>query len=227
MRRIILANIEDVSSLGLFANLNTQQKEHVATISRVIRYPKNGILYYESDLVDDLLFLQEGLLKIYKVDKFDNEIFLYHIYPNEMISELSSVLVNKIFCYSNAEFTEDSKILAINYEAFKNEFLTKNILTIEFIEELAKKSQKLQCIINRELVFDSTAKVAYLLCNDLKMFNNTKRNEISFMLHIQPETLSRVLSKFKRSEFIEINPSNSIEILDRDELESIYRGIKI
>lgn len=221
-----MATIDTVNRLSFFDDLDDLQKEKLSQISKVIKYPKNGILYYENDMVGELLFLVEGLLKVYKVDKFDNEIFLYHIYKNEMISELSTILVDEIFCYSNAEFKEDSQILAVNYREFKELFLSQNLLTTKFIEELAKKNQKLQCIINRELVFDSSAKVAYMLCNDLRMFNELKRTEISFMLHIQPETLSRVLSKLKRSEVISI-VNDEIVVLDKMELESMYRGLKI
>ena len=39
---------------------------------------------------------------------------------------------------------------------------------------LKKKTNQLQSLVNRELVFDATAKVAYMLVSDLKMFNKLK-----------------------------------------------------
>ncbi len=93
----------------------------------------------------------------------------------------------------------------------------------EFINEILLKTQQLHCVVNRELVFDATAKVAFSLCDDLEMFNSLKRHEISFMLHIQPETLSRVLNKLKRSAAIDIESSN-IVILNKKMLQNIYRG---
>ena len=66
---------------------------------------------------------------------------------------------------------------------------------MELMEILLDKTHQLQCIVNRELVFDATAKVAFMLNQDLDMFNKLKRQEVSFMLHIQPETLSRVFKK--------------------------------
>ncbi len=58
------------------------------------------------------------------------------------------------------------------------------------MNSLLKKTNQLQSLVNRELVFDATAKVAYMLVSDLNMFNKLKRQDVSFMLHIQPETLS-------------------------------------
>ncbi len=143
-----------------------------------------------------------------------------------MISELTSIKQNSIYCFSNSEFIEDSVVLSLNFEKFSEYFLSKNILTMKFMEELLDKSHQLQCIINRELVFDATAKVAFMLDNDLEMFNKLKRQEVSFMLHIQPETLSRVLKRLKRNEIIDVINSK-VSILDKEQLTSIFKGVGI
>lgn len=215
---------ETISKISFFDSLNDEQKEMIASISSVVKYPKNSILYYESDVTKNILFLVEGLIKIYKVDKFDNEIFLYHIYKNSMISELSSIKQNDIYCFSNAEFIEDSVVLSLDFEKFQELFLSKNILTMELMEILLDKTHQLQCIVNRELVFDATAKVAFMLNQDLDMFNKLKRQEVSFMLHIQPETLSRVLKRLTRSGTIEV-VNGDVSITNQEALVSVFKGV--
>ena len=217
---------ETIRKISFFDNLSEAQIELIASISNVSKYPNKSILYYESDISKSLLFLVEGLIKIYKVDKFDNEIFLYHIYKNSMISELSSTKNNDIYCFSNAEFTEDSIVLSVNFEKFQELFLSKNILTMELLEILLKKTHQLQCIVNRELVFDATAKVAFMLTQDLEMFNKLKRQEVSFMLHIQPETLSRVLKRLTRNETISIE-NGEVIIENKEDLISIFKGVGV
>ena len=217
---------ETIRKISFFDNLNDEQIDLIAPISFVSTYSHNSILYYESDTNNNILFLVEGLIKIYKVDKFDNEIFLYHIYKNSMISELSSIKQSDIYCFSNAEFIEDSIILSINFEKFQEYFLSKNILTVELMEVLLEKTHQLQCIVNRELVFDATAKVAFMISQDLEMFNKLKRQEVSFLLHIQPETLSRVLKRLTRNGIIQIDNGNVI-ISNQEELISIFRGVGI
>ena len=215
---------DTIQSIDFFEELDDAQITELSNISNVIKYPKNSILYYESDVSDHIMFLVSGLLKVYKVDKFDNEIFLYHIYKNSMISEISSINDKDIFCFSNAEFIEDSIILSIDFKKFKEIFLSKNILTMKLIEVLLLKTHQMQCIINRELVFDATAKVSFMLNQDLEMFNKLKRQEVSFMLHIQPETLSRVLKRLSRNGIIEIHQGN-IEIINQEELVAQFRGV--
>lgn len=215
-----------ISQLNFFVELNNSEIEELSTISSIKTYPKNSILFYEDEIKDNILFLVDGLIKIYKVDKFENEIFLYHIYKNSMISELSSINKKGIYCFSNAEFVEDSTVLAVNFDKFQELFLSKNILSQKLIDTLLEKTHQLQCIVNRELVFDATAKVAFMIYNDLEMFNKLKRQEVSFMLHIQPETLSRVLKRLTRNGSISVDKGEVI-IENKEELESTFKGVGV
>ena len=217
---------QSIRKISFFNNLNDEQIDLIASISSESTYSSNSILYYESDENNNLLFLVDCLIKIYKIDKFDNEIFLYHIYKNSMISELTSIKQNEIYCFSNAEIIEDSTILSINFDKFKEHFLSKNILTMELLEILLEKTHQLQCIVNRELVFDATAKVAFMLNQDVDMFNKLKRQEVSFMLHIQPETLSRVLKRLTRNGVILVENGDVI-IINKDALISIFKGVGV
>ena len=211
-----------INKLNFFKSLDAKQLDIISSISTITKHSKNSILYYENDTHNKLFFLVFGLLKIYKVDKFDNEIFLYHIYENSLISELTTIDDNSIHCFSNAEFLEESVILEVDFLHLKEKFLSSNILNNEFINEILLKTHQLHCVVNRELVFDASSKVAFMLSDDLNMFNRLKRQEVSFMLHIQPETLSRVLKKLKRAEIINIENSN-IVIKNEDALKKIYR----
>ena len=217
---------QSIKSLDFFENLNDEQIDVLSNFSFISKYEKDSILFYETDLKTNLLFLVSGLIKIYKYDKFDNEIFLYHIYSNSLISELSNLNTNEIFCFSNASFIEDSVVLSIDFLKLQEHFLNNNLLVKELMNSLLKKTNQLQSLVNRELVFDATAKVAYMLVSDLKMFNNLKRQDVSFMLHIQPETLSRVLKKLSRDNIIEIE-NQQVIIKDEIALNSIFKGVAI
>ena len=217
---------QSIKSLDFFENLSDNQIDILSNFSFISKYEKDSILFYETDLKTNLLFLVNGLIKIYKYDKFDNEIFLYHIYSNSLISELSNLNINEIFCFSNASFIEDSVVLSIDFLKLQEHFLNNNLLVKELMNSLLKKTNQLQSLVNRELVFDATAKVAYMLVSDLNMFNKLKRQDDSFMLHIQPETLSRVLKKLSRDNIIEIE-NQQVIIKDEIALNSIFKGVAI
>ena len=217
---------QSIRSLDFFENLSDNQIDILSNFSFISKYEKDSILFYETDLKTNLLFLVNGLIKIYKYDKFDNEIFLYHIYSNSLISELSNINTNEIYCFSNASFIEDSVVLSIDFLKLQEHFLNNNLLVKELMSSLLKKTNQLQSLVNRELVFDATAKVAYMLVSDLKMFNNLKRQDVSFMLHIQPETLSRVLKKLSRDNIIEVE-NQQVIIKDEIALNSIFKGVAV
>ncbi|MDD2789472.1 MAG: Crp/Fnr family transcriptional regulator [Sulfurimonas sp.] len=213
--------INVIQSLNFFSSLNLEQITLLAEISSIEYCNKDYVLHYENQENDQLLFLADGLARAYKIDKYSNEIFLYYIYKNTLLSEISNVRSDILSSFSNIVLVEESKILSINYAKFKNYFLNNNLLNIEFTNEIILRSQQLQALVNREFIFDSVAKVAMMLYSDIDMFNKLKRHDISLILHIQPATLSRVLNRLKRNKIIDII-HGEIAVLDFVALKAIY-----
>jgi CRP/FNR family transcriptional regulator len=210
--------------MEFFSSLNEEQIDMLSSISTIHFYQKNYIVYYEKKQNHNLLFLTNGLAKAYKIDKRNNEIFLHYIYKNSLLSEVSNINSETLVSFSNIEIIEDATVLSINYQKFNEYFLKKNLLCLEFANEVIKHSQQLQNIINKEFIFDSVAKVAMMIASDLEMFNKLKRHDISLILHIQPATLSRVLNRLKRNKIIDII-HGQITITDIYALEEIYKDL--
>jgi len=212
---------DNIRSINFFANLNSEQIDILSSFSTVKNYNENYILYYENKENDKLLFLMNGLAKAYKIDKHNNEIFLYYIYKDSLISEISNLNNNIISSFSNIELIEQSQILSIDYKRFKTEFLNNNLLMQEFTNEIISRSMQLQSLVNREFIFDAVSKVAMMLDSDLDIFNKLQRGNISLILHINPATLSRVLNRLKRNKIIDIIHGKII-IKDTIALQTIF-----
>lgn len=210
-----------INSLEFFSSLNEDQIELLLSISVINKYPKEYVVHYEKKENSYLLFLLSGLAKAYKIDKHNNEIFLYYIYENSLISEVSNIKQDTLSSFSNVTLLEDSQILQIDYKKFKENFLDKGHLCAEFTNEIILRSQQLQSLINREFIFNSIVKVAMMLHDELEIFNKLKRAEISLILHIQPETLSRVLNRLKRDKIIDAK-NGKVIVLDKEALMSVY-----
>ncbi|MFA6760035.1 MAG: Crp/Fnr family transcriptional regulator [Sulfuricurvum sp.] len=215
--------LENIQDLTFFDELSDSELDLLISFSKITTHAKNSILYYENETQNRLYFLIKGLIKLYKIDKYNNDVFLYYIEANSLISEISCLSDESLITLSNTECMEECIILDVDFKLFKEHFLQTNRLLREFTTELIKRNKSLNNLIIRELVFDATAKVAHLLHNNLEIFNSLKRHEISFMLHIQPETLSRVLNKLRRSYIIEIDGVKA-SILDEQKLQLIYKG---
>jgi CRP/FNR family cyclic AMP-dependent transcriptional regulator len=211
-----------IHSLSFFNTLNEAEVDKLCAISSMQQYNDEYILHYENSQTDRLLFLVEGLAKASKIDKHNNEIFLFYVYKNHILSEISTLENDYLTSYSNMTLVENSQILSIDYKAFKQYFLNNGLLCLELTSEMIHRSKLLQDLVSREFVFNSVSKVAMMLSSDLDMFNRLKRYDISLMLHIQPATLSRVLNRLKRDATIDIDRGKVI-ILNSKRLENIYR----
>lgn len=211
---------ERLLDFSLFRGLSPELSDELLSISTLKNISKSAIFAYENDLLDKVNFLLSGVLKVYKVDRFDHETFLYNIMPGVVISELTDLTQNSIRCFSNIEAIEDSVILSINKDALiklcdEHTFLYKRLL-----EAFAHKSMLMQCLISRELVYDGTAKVAYTIMYERELFGQMKKQEIAAMLNLQPETLSRILKKFVRKGIIELN-SHEVIVIDEEALNEV------
>lgn len=218
----IQSSKECIASIPLFDALSSSDIDTIASFSAIRTYGQGDVLFYEKDDKDAIYYVISGSIKFYKVDRFDNEIFLYKLYSNSLIYNVSK-LTDSFFvsCYANAEFLEDSKVLMIQSKPFREMIYANHGLMTKILQESFAMIQQMQCIISRDVVFDGTAKVAHMLVNDLINFNKLKKHEIAYMLHIQPETLSRILNKLTRNGTIEIE-KNSVVVLNEKELREIY-----
>lgn len=213
--------IENLRELSLFKDLNEEDLNYIISISTTKEFQSGEILHYENDKSNYIYYLKYGILKFYKVDKFENEIFLYNLSNDALISEITDFEDNSMGCFANAEFLSDSRVIIIEYSKFKNLYFKNPNLLLNLMKEFSKKTKMMQCLLNREMVFDGTSKVAFMLVYEPHTFATLKKSQIAYMLNIQPETLSRILKKLVRKELIKIEGTN-IEILNEKALKEIF-----
>lgn len=57
---------EYLKSLNLFATTGEEELDFLTSITTLTSYPIGATLFYETDIQKNLLFLVEGLIKVYK-----------------------------------------------------------------------------------------------------------------------------------------------------------------
>lgn len=212
--------MEELEFYNPFCNLNQDSLRDLKAIVHFKNYKKQEIVFYEEDKVSDIYFLLEGAVKAYKVDRFDNEIF-FGIFKNGLLNDCKDK--DKMATFVNIECLEDSLIACFESDKLRLLFEKSPQILKLFFEESLKRVGVLEEIVQRELVFDSTAKIAYSLYSDLEEFNMHKKQENAAFLNIQPETLSRILKKLHRDGVIQTNSLGKIEILDSQRLQMIFK----
>ncbi|PAF54267.1 hypothetical protein BKH42_01840 [Helicobacter sp. 13S00482-2] len=219
--------IEKLRSLSFFNGIDENTLTKICDFSKIRSYEKDFILFYEGQIIESVLFLLSGSIDIHKFDRFGNKKYLYAIdsmqEDEDNLLLINDINFNQIKTFGNACVWEKSEILSIDSKKLF-QLVQQNInLFSNLSKQMILKNQKLYETINRDIVFDAIAKLAYTLDKDLYRFNLMQRQEIAYRLNIQPETLSRILKKLKQDGIIEPTESGEIKIVNKNSLQEIYK----
>jgi len=214
----MMVTIDDIKNVSFFKQLNDNELKQLISISKKRFFSKNEILFYEKDIPQNLIILLDGLVKIYKIDPKNNEIVLHKFNGVNFIAEMPTF--ESIPYPASAAFETDGKVIEIDFNKFKENFLSNKEVAIAVFKSLTHKIKYLDNVIALNVILDSTARVAKYICENeeaLKM----KNNQLSQYLHMTPETLSRILKKFTKLGFIQ-KIDYSYVLLDREALTILY-----
>jgi CRP/FNR family transcriptional regulator len=214
-----------VSKLHFFADAAPQSLEELERDARLKVYEPSQILAYEEDDLQRVFFLISGEVKFYKVDRFDNEVFLYTLKDEALITNIGSLDCDFISCYSNIEFIAPSEVVSFDLSTFKEIVKSDTALLINLVNLLAQQKQMIECTVNMGMIYDVTARVAKMLYEHLELYNSLKKNEIAYRLNIQPATLSRVLAKFLRRGIIEDRDHKTVVLLPHELTKYFKEGV--
>ncbi|WP_457625294.1 Crp/Fnr family transcriptional regulator [Persephonella sp.] len=191
----------DAKEIYLFKHLNEEQLRKLQTISYIKDYSRGELLFYEGEEPKYLYILLEGTIRVYKTDLKGNEITLHYFHPVNMIAEVANF---EEFPYpATAEFETEGKVLVIDFDRFRNEFLKDPDIAFNIIRSLTFKIKILNDIIVQNMMMDAVSRVAKFMDDHEDLFRELKHNKIASLLNITPETFSRILKKFKEQGIIE------------------------
>ncbi|MDD2267144.1 Crp/Fnr family transcriptional regulator [Sulfuricurvum sp.] len=210
-----------IEDLNFFKECDPLKLSLLSSTSKFKSYNASDILMYEEDDINRVYFLVEGEVKLYKVDRFDNEVFLYTLSDQTLLTDIGTLECNTISCFSNIEFLVPSRVVSFDLKIFKEVVKTDFSLLINLVNLLADQKQRVDCMVSMGMVYDVTAKVAKMLYDQLDLYNRLKKQEISYRLNIQPATLSRVLAKFIRKGLI-MEEDHKTVVLQREELTRYF-----
>ena len=208
-----------IKNIACFAKLSDEQLEKLKKISVIKKYNAKEILFYEGDAPTYLYVLLQGTLKVYKTNHKGQQIFLHQFYPGGLVAELANF--ENIPYPATAEFTSNSEVLRIDYQALEKDFFKNPEISMEIIKSLIAKHKILIEIIQKEVILTADAKIAKFILENGELFSTLKNTQIASILNITPETLSRTLRRFKASGSIEMDDKHTVHILDKSALEEI------
>jgi len=211
--------MDRIRTISIFSKLNDEQIEKLKKISVIKKFSAKEILFYEGDAPIYLYVLLQGTLKVYKTNHKGQQIFLHQFYPGGLVAELANF--ENIPYPATAEFMSESEVLRIDYKALEHDFFKNPDISFEIIKSLIAKHKILIDVIQKEVILTADAKVAKFILENGELFKTLKNTQVASILNLTPETLSRTLSKFKSSGFIELDDKHHIRVLDAQKLEEV------
>lgn len=207
----------------IFSNLNEEEMQRVAEIITDKEYKKGESIYLAGNLEESLYIINQGKVKIYKVSETGKEQIIRILNPGDFMGELS------LFAHSpldtNAEALEPTRVCVIDGEKLNQIMKEVPSIAIKIIEELSKRLQSAENMIESLGLYDVEQRLAQTL---LKMAG--EKDEITLVITkkdwaahmgMSQETLSRKLSSFQEMGLIKQLGKRTITILDREGLEAI------
>ncbi len=205
----------------LFESFSNTQLEALERITKMVHLEKGDILFYEGDRADTLHVIEAGSMSVYKCDPKGNEIVMGRFKAGDMIAEMP--------CFEHGVFPatarceSDVSCLKIDYAAFEKLFLRDPEVSMSILKSMAMKIKHLEFTINQNLAMDATEKTARFIYDNPEEFVSLKKKEIAGRLNMTPETLSRVIKKFKDAALL-CNDKGIFTILDREGLKQFINN---
>jgi len=207
-----------IEEISMFSNLPSEIIDKIKDKMFVKEYAKNSIVFYEGDSGDSIYIILEGRVKLYKTTPKGNNVHINTLKAPELIGEYATF--EHVPFPATCEFVTNGTIGKIPYDFVRNELLTIPDVAEAIIKSLTAKVHLLSTLVHQETVLSSEAKVADTILNRSEIFSRLKNSEIADILNLTPETLSRILSKFKKDKIIELK-KQELKVLEPEKLHLI------
>lgn len=191
----------DLQSIPLFSQLSKAHLVELQSQMHIHHYKKESVVFYEGDKSDYLHILLDGAVRLYKTSPKGTQIHMHTFAAPEIIALFAAF--EKIPFPATCEFLGEGVIGLLPLDKIYS--CMENVdFSISLVSALSKRMRLLADLLHKETIYTSEAKIADILLHNATVFERLKNTEIASMINITPETLSRILSKFKKEHIITI-----------------------
>jgi CRP-like cAMP-binding protein len=171
-----------------------EQIAKVLSISYSKKITKGDCYIREGEIPKSFAYVVKGLFRYYYIDKKGND-FTKGFFPENSFIASYSALIHKRGSYFTVEALENSNILVINYNEWK-EIFEKELCWHKFLLALIEKGYCIKEAREREfLLFDAEERYKSFLKNFPGLDKRIKQHIIASYLGITSVALSRIRKK--------------------------------
>jgi len=199
-----------VLKTSLFSSLSSEEVSQLGCVFRPARYRKNQILFFEGGVAQHLFALHSGLVKLVKSlengkDRITGVLFPGQLFGLEALSDPTYPLT--------AVTLRDSEICAASRDEVVIFLQSNPGIALGMVRFLVAEVGRVRAQVTDMSFKDARMKLATfllsLVASDLTPHNGRvtltlplSRQEISEVLELSPETISRTLASFRKQQLI-------------------------
>lgn len=214
----------------LFSYCNPQSISKISRITHLKSYQKNDVVFQEGDPALGFYLVASGRVKVYKLSFSGDEHILHVVSEGGSFAE--AVVFSPMDRYpAFAEALSEARLLFIPKREFLDLMRNDFTLTLSVFSSMSEKLRSFNTLVEELSLKSADSRLAkYLLDLAMKkksdMFSlDIKKVELSKRLGIAPETLSRLLRRFKSRRILAMS-GHEIRLLNKESLRLISSGEK-
>lgn len=201
-----------LAEFSLFRELNSHELNKVTEISIAREWKKHSHVFLQGDPLENVYFIYDGKIKIYKSDINGKEQIVAILKKGEMFPHVGFFRKGDYPAF--AEVLEPSTLIAVPISKFENVLIENPELSIKVFKVLGEKIVDLQNRLEEQILNNTYEQIVKLLIR-LAQNHGKKRDDgqiwlkaeftnkdLANMIGTTRETISRTLTKMKKDELI-------------------------
>jgi len=198
-----------VKEFPLFRDLPAGVIANLDEISQEKCLKKGEILFFEGEDALYLDILISGSVRLYRSSPKGKEITMHEFSEPTFLAEL--VHIQKVPYKATCEALSEAKFIRIKFSEFEKTLSSIPALREIFFSSMSRKFGLMSGVFDNEILLNADEKTAKFIVENLDEFNASSQISVAKRLNITPETLSRVLAKFKKLGLLEFRGTKIIK----------------
>ncbi len=208
-----------------FNHVSIDELTDICQIKEERTYAKGDTIIHEGDIINEFLYLKEGLVKLLKTTTTGKDQIISFSKPFDFVS-LLSVFSSERYRYS-VSAVDNSVVCILDLRVVKNHARQNALFTMDLMSRISEATDKIvieNLEIKRKYLKGRVAHVLLYFANYIYEKDEfelpVSRREIADYIGMTTENVIRALSTFRKDKIIKIY-GKEIVIADKSRLENI------
>lgn len=220
-----------LKNINILDGMDNAQMKVVEKITTMSRLGKHHIIYFPDQPSNNIFFLKEGHVKLYRLHEDGREIILDVLGPGEIFGELG--FVEQGVRSEAAETLDDTLICTMTMKDFEHLLLHNPEFTLRLTKWIGLRLRRFEEKMSDMVFKDVTKRIISFLVRYAEDFGKMKEGavhvssflshqEIAYLTAASRQTVTTVLNELKTRRLIEFS-RKSLVIRNLDELQALAK----